>query len=62
MRKVYGYSHREIADMLDISIKTVENHVSTGLKRCIDEIDVIERAPRRGRAVVSFSRRHRDGP
>ena len=58
MRKVYGYSHREIADMLDISIKTVENHVSTGLKRCIDEIAVIERAPRRRRTVVSFSRRH----
>ena len=42
MRKVYGYSHREIAAMLSISIKTVENHISTGLKRCSDAIAVIE--------------------
>jgi RNA polymerase sigma-70 factor (ECF subfamily) len=34
MKKVHGYSHKEIADQLDISISTVEKHVATGLKRC----------------------------
>ena len=62
MRKVYGYSHREIADMLSISIKTVENHVATGLKRCRDEIAGIEGAPkgapRQHGTVVRFSGRH----
>ena len=34
MRKVYGYTHREIARELGISEKTVEKHVATGLLRC----------------------------
>lgn len=34
MRKVYGYTHREIASELGISEKTVEKHVATGLLRC----------------------------
>jgi RNA polymerase sigma factor (sigma-70 family) len=38
LRKVYGYTHREIADMLDISIKTVENHITTGMKRCRENL------------------------
>ena len=58
MRKVYGYSHREIADMLNISVKTVENHVSTGLKRCSEEIAVLEGDTRRHGTVVHFSKRH----
>lgn len=36
MKKVYGYSHKEIAKQLDISVSTVEKHVSAGLKRCSD--------------------------
>ncbi|MBN7797635.1 RNA polymerase sigma factor [Parahaliea mediterranea] len=34
MRKVYGYSHREIAESLGVSTSTVEKHVATGLYRC----------------------------
>ncbi len=34
MKKVYGYSHKEIASRLGISISTTEKHVATGLKRC----------------------------
>ena len=34
LKKVYGYSHKEIAGQLNISISTVEKHVATGLKRC----------------------------
>ena len=36
MKKVHGYSHKEIAKQLDISVSTVEKHVSAGLKRCSD--------------------------
>lgn len=36
MKKVHGYSHKEIAGRLHISISTVEKHVATGLKRCND--------------------------
>lgn len=34
LKKVYGYSHKEIARQLGISISTVEKHAATGLKRC----------------------------
>ncbi|MEQ9463547.1 MAG: RNA polymerase sigma factor [Haliea sp.] len=34
MRKVYGYTHREIADRLGVSTSTVEKHIATGLYRC----------------------------
>lgn len=34
MKKVYGYSHKEIAKKLEISISTVEKHAAAGLKRC----------------------------
>jgi len=34
LRKVYGHSQKEIADMLDISVSTVEKHVINGLVKC----------------------------
>lgn len=34
LKKVYGYSQREIAAQLSISESTVEKHISTGMKRC----------------------------
>jgi len=34
MRKVYGFSHKEIGERLGISGSTVEKHVATGLYRC----------------------------
>lgn len=34
MRKVYGFSHKEIARRMDISVKTVEKHLTKALQRC----------------------------
>lgn len=34
LKKVYGHSQREIATILTISEKTVEKHISKGVKRC----------------------------
>lgn len=34
LKKVYGYSQKEIAQQLDISENTVEKHIAAGIKRC----------------------------
>ena len=34
LKRVHGYSHKEIAKSLDISVSTVEKHAASGLKRC----------------------------
>jgi len=33
LKKVYGYSHQEIATRLNISVSTVEKHAAAGMKR-----------------------------
>lgn len=35
LRKVYGYSQQEIAKVMQISERTVEKHIATGIKRCM---------------------------
>ena len=34
LKKVYGHSYREIGQILQISEKTVEKHISKGIRRC----------------------------
>jgi RNA polymerase sigma factor (sigma-70 family) len=34
LRKVYGYSQKEIAEELGVSENTVEKHIAYGIKRC----------------------------
>lgn len=34
LKKVYGYSQKEIASKMNISENTVEKHISAGFKRC----------------------------
>lgn len=36
LKKVYGYSQREIARELNLSESTVEKHVALGVRRCAD--------------------------
>ena len=50
LKKVYGYSHKEIARKLGISISTVEKHVATGLKRCSDYMQ--QEQPRKKSAML----------
>lgn len=40
LKKVYGYSHKEISKKLSISISTTEKHVVSGLKRCQEFVKV----------------------
>ena len=39
LKKVHGYSHKEIAKKLEISISTIEKHVAAGLKRCSEYME-----------------------
>lgn len=34
LRKIYGLTHQEISQELNISVSTVEKHLATGLMRC----------------------------
>ncbi len=38
LRKVYGLSHRQIADRLGLSVSTVEKHLAKSLRICSDEL------------------------
>jgi len=40
MKKVYGYSQKEIAADLNISESTVEKHIAFGIKRCFHYMNV----------------------
>lgn len=54
MKKVYGFTQKEIARDLNISENTVEKHIATGIRRCrvfmsqrgaIDEGESLDRRP-----------------
>ena len=40
--RVYGFSHKEIAEHLDISVKTVEAHLTKAIVRCGEYMDAEE--------------------
>ena len=42
LRRVYGFSQREIAEYLGISIKTVEAHLAKGMVRCTDFMELFD--------------------
>lgn len=39
LKKVYGFSQREIAKEMQISEKTVERHISLAMKKCFEQLD-----------------------
>jgi RNA polymerase sigma-70 factor (ECF subfamily) len=51
LRKVYGFSQKEISREMNISVSTVEKHLATGLIRCSAYMAAHGYAPARGRAV-----------
>lgn len=36
LKKVYGYTQREIASKMQLSEKTIERHISLGMERCME--------------------------
>ena len=59
LRKVYGWSHKEIAASLGISESTVEKHIGTALARCAAYIRTHERGEERSARVQQISARRR---
>ena len=57
LAKVYGYTHREISSMLGISVRTVENHVANGFKRCSDELAASDRNVTSQTPIIRFPKR-----
>jgi RNA polymerase sigma-70 factor (ECF subfamily) len=60
LKKVYGYSHKEISAQLGISISTIEKHVAAGMKRCLDDMEAAS-ASTRVAALGSSSQPSRTG-
>ena len=48
MCKVYGYSYKEIASHLDISVSGVEKHIARGLEICSNYVDKVENTNKQG--------------
>ena len=49
LKKVYGYSQRDIALELNLSESTVEKHIAQGIKRCMQ---FMEQKPSQSQAVI----------
>src|SRR6185437_183285 len=59
LRKVYGYSQREIASRLQISENTVEQHLTKAARRCAEALFDQPPAQRRGTLFGQMRRRMR---
>lgn len=61
MRRVYGYSQKEIAEQLDISIKTVEAHLTKAITRCTDFMDEEENQDNNQQQATGNTSEHHHG-
>jgi RNA polymerase sigma-70 factor (ECF subfamily) len=55
LRKMQGLSQKEIAARLNISVRTVENHVALGLVRCKAYMRAHGGAPDQGHGILPIS-------
>lgn len=58
LRRVYGYSQKDIAKQMGISIKTVEAHLTKAIVRCTDYMDEQEQSDNPGKPGEHSSERH----
>jgi RNA polymerase sigma-70 factor (ECF subfamily) len=62
MRKVFGFSHKEIARRMGISVRTVEKHLAKALQRCQESVQAAEGTrsdvEHREGKKISAARRH----
>ena len=58
LKRVYGHSQREIADIMGISENVVEKHLARGVRRCEVYLDEIQRPaePKKGPAAQRMRR------
>lgn len=48
-RRVYGYSHKEIADEMGISVKTIEAHLTRAILHCAEFMEAVDNNKPTGR-------------
>jgi RNA polymerase sigma factor (sigma-70 family) len=60
LKKVYGYSQKEIAQQLELSESTVEKHVALGVKRCTYYMMQLARGETQG-TMNKSSKSHQQG-
>ena len=48
LKKVYGYSRREIAEIMGLTENTVQTQIARGMKRCTYFMEQIEKERQRG--------------
>lgn len=56
MRKLFGLSHKEVARRLNISVKTVEQHLTKGLQHCHQHAQAVRRGGEAGEPTSSRAR------
>ncbi|PCI61827.1 MAG: RNA polymerase subunit sigma-70 [Gammaproteobacteria bacterium] len=58
LKKVYGFSQKEVAQYLNLSESTVEKHVAKGLLKCVQYMERIDN--NQGQSNTTLSRAKRD--
>ncbi len=56
LRRVYGFTQKEVAERMGISLKTVEAHLTKAIVRCTDYMD------EEGGRIMTSTKQHYGGP